>query len=50
VMREAWAAHDPQQDARAEASAAAKLPERTRAFSDTYERIVAGVIAGRRRN
>ncbi|MEO8701402.1 MAG: glycosyltransferase family 1 protein [Kofleriaceae bacterium] len=40
LMREAWATHDPEADARAAAAAAAALPERTRAFGETYQAIV----------
>jgi glycosyltransferase involved in cell wall biosynthesis len=39
-LREAWAAHDPAEDARAAAEAAAALPVRTRAFAEAYDQII----------
>jgi len=39
-LREAWASHDPAEDARAAAEAAAALPARTRAFAQTYDQII----------
>jgi glycosyl transferase family 1 len=43
LMTDAWAGHDPAEDTRAAAAAAAALPARTRAFADTYESIVLDV-------
>jgi nitroreductase len=40
LMTEAWASYDPAEDQRAAANAAAELPARTRAFAQTYERII----------
>ncbi|CAN5673526.1 glycosyltransferase family 1 protein [soil metagenome] len=40
VMRDAWTTFDPATDARAAVSAAAALPERTRAFAKVYEQII----------
>jgi glycosyltransferase involved in cell wall biosynthesis len=40
LMTEAWTSHDPAEDQRAAANAAAALPARTRAFAQTYERII----------
>jgi hypothetical protein len=39
-LADAWATHDPTDDARAAAAAAEALPARTRAFAHTYESIV----------
>lgn len=49
-MREAWASHDPDEDVRAAAAAAAALPARTKAFAETYEQIVRDVSAGKTRS
>lgn len=46
-MIDAWAHHDPAEDARAAAAAAEALPGRTRAFAETYEAIVLEAV-GRR--
>jgi glycosyltransferase involved in cell wall biosynthesis len=39
-LADAWDTHDPDEDARAMATAAAELPARTRAFAETYEALV----------
>ncbi|MFT3694675.1 MAG: glycosyltransferase family 1 protein [Kofleriaceae bacterium] len=45
LMRDAWATHDLAVDARSASEAAAALPDRTRAFAQTYEAIVREVRA-----
>ncbi len=45
-MREAWDSYDAAADARAAEDAAARLPERTRAFANTYAAIVRDALRG----
>ena len=39
-LREAWAAYDPAEDARAAADAATAVPARTQAFAEAYDQII----------
>jgi len=47
-LAEAWSTHDPAEDVRAAAAAAAALPSRTSAFAETYEAIVLDAVGGDR--
>ncbi|CAN5918931.1 glycosyltransferase family 1 protein [soil metagenome] len=47
-MAAAWETHDVREDEVAASAAAAALPDRTRAFADTYASIVADALKGRR--